>query len=89
MMVRLAPSLPLTLMPLLNVLKLGNHDVPRIGSRLGKHLMDAFNIIALSLPGTAVTYQVIIFFLFFLILVNKVSYLACQGTNVALQANYN
>ena len=38
--------------------QLGNHDVPRLGSRVGEHLIDAFNLISLTLPGVAVTYQV-------------------------------
>lgn len=36
---------------------LGNHDVTRIGSRVGEHLIDALNLITLTLPGMAVTYQ--------------------------------
>lgn len=36
---------------------LGNHDNWRIGSRTRPELMDAFNILTLTLPGVAVTYQ--------------------------------
>ncbi|XP_069689396.1 maltase A3-like [Periplaneta americana] len=36
---------------------LGNHDQHRVGSRFGAELVDAFNMLALLLPGTAVTYQ--------------------------------
>lgn len=36
---------------------LGNHDNWRIGSRVGPEMMDAFNMITLTLPGVAVTYQ--------------------------------
>ncbi|XP_064107590.1 maltase A3-like isoform X2 [Macrobrachium nipponense] len=35
---------------------LGNHDNRRIGSRLGEDMVDAFNMMALLLPGTAITY---------------------------------
>ena len=38
-------------------LKLGNHDQWRIGSRQNEIIMDAFNLITLTLPGVAVTYQ--------------------------------
>ena len=38
-------------------LKLGNHDQWRIGSRQNEMLMDAFNLITMTLPGVAVTYQ--------------------------------
>ena len=36
---------------------LGNHDNWRIGSRTRPELMDAFNLLSLTLPGVAVTYQ--------------------------------
>ncbi|KAF2362999.1 Glycosyl hydrolase family 13 catalytic domain [Trinorchestia longiramus] len=35
---------------------LGNHDQPRIASRIGKDLAEALNMMTLLLPGTAVTY---------------------------------
>lgn len=35
---------------------LGNHDNGRVGSRLGKDLIDALNMVLLLLPGTPVTY---------------------------------
>ena len=36
--------------------QLGNHDNGRIGTRLGKDITDALNMVSLLLPGTAVTY---------------------------------
>lgn len=36
---------------------LGNHDQWRIGSRTRPELMDTFNLITMTLPGVAVTYQ--------------------------------
>ena len=39
------------------IFQLGNHDNWRIGSRTNPELMDAFNLITLTLPGIAVTYQ--------------------------------
>lgn len=36
---------------------LGNHDKHRVGNRLGIELIDGFNIIAMTLPGVAVTYN--------------------------------
>ena len=36
---------------------MGNHDSWRVGDRLGRSLIDAFNLILLTLPGVAVTYQ--------------------------------
>merc|ERR1719334_555206 len=36
---------------------LGNHDNWRVGSRFGEKNMDGFNMIALLLPGVAVTYN--------------------------------
>ena len=38
--------------------KLDNHDNPRVGSKFGTGLVDALNMIALMLPGVAVTYNV-------------------------------
>ncbi|KAJ4433817.1 hypothetical protein ANN_16129 [Periplaneta americana] len=35
---------------------LGSHDQHRVASRLGAHLVDAMNILAMLLPGVAVTY---------------------------------
>ncbi|KAF2353047.1 Glycosyl hydrolase family 13 catalytic domain [Trinorchestia longiramus] len=35
---------------------LGNHDKPRVASRMGKDLAEALNMMTLLLPGTAVTY---------------------------------
>jgi glycosidase len=35
---------------------LGNHDNPRIASRVGVHLARALNVLILTLPGTPVTY---------------------------------
>lgn len=35
---------------------LGNHDVPRIGSKVGHEYSRALNVLLLTLPGTAVTY---------------------------------
>lgn len=35
---------------------LGNHDVPRIGSKVGPEYCRALNVLLLTLPGTAVTY---------------------------------
>ncbi|XP_063231490.1 maltase 1-like isoform X3 [Bacillus rossius redtenbacheri] len=35
---------------------MGNHDKPRVASRLGPGLVDGLNMILLLLPGTAVTY---------------------------------
>ena len=36
---------------------LGNHDEWRIGSRTRPELMNAFNLISLTLPGVSVTYN--------------------------------
>ena len=36
---------------------LGNHDQWRVGTRHGSDLIDAFNMITLTLPGVSVTYQ--------------------------------
>ncbi|XP_053659061.1 maltase A3-like [Anopheles marshallii] len=36
---------------------MGNHDRPRVGTRLGEERIDALNMILLSLPGASVTYQ--------------------------------
>jgi len=35
----------------------GSHDMGRVGSRLGDQLIDQMNMLALMLPGLAVTYQ--------------------------------
>ena len=35
----------------------GSHDMGRVGSRLGEQLIDHMNMLALMLPGLAVTYQ--------------------------------
>lgn len=35
---------------------LGNHDVPRIGSKVGEEFLAALNVLILSLPGTPVMY---------------------------------
>ncbi|KAG0719013.1 Maltase 1 [Chionoecetes opilio] len=35
---------------------LGNHDIGRVASRLGKDLVDALNMVLLLLPGTPITY---------------------------------
>ena len=35
----------------------GSHDMGRVGSRLGDQLIDHMNMLALMLPGLAVTYQ--------------------------------
>ena len=37
--------------------QLGNHDEWRVGTRYGEGLVDAFNMISLTLPGVSVTYQ--------------------------------
>ncbi len=39
------------------MIQLGNHDQWRIGSRTKPELIDAFNIITMTLPGVAVTYN--------------------------------
>ncbi|XP_055847890.1 maltase 2 isoform X2 [Episyrphus balteatus] len=36
---------------------IGNHDVPRVASRFGKEMVDAMNILLMTLPGVAVTYN--------------------------------
>ncbi|KFB43815.1 AGAP006019-PA-like protein [Anopheles sinensis] len=36
---------------------LGNHDQPRVGSRYGQERIDAMNLLLLTLPGVAVTYN--------------------------------
>ncbi|XP_017106282.2 maltase A3 [Drosophila bipectinata] len=36
---------------------LGNHDKPRVGSRLGKDRVDMLNMLTATLPGASVTYQ--------------------------------
>ncbi|XP_052861445.1 maltase 2-like [Anopheles cruzii] len=36
---------------------MGNHDRPRVGTRMGTDRIDALNMILLSLPGASVTYQ--------------------------------
>ena len=38
------------------VFKLGNHDQSRVATRLGKNYVNAANMMALLLPGTATTY---------------------------------
>lgn len=35
---------------------MGNHEEPRAGSRFSEDLIDGLNMLALLLPGTAVTY---------------------------------
>lgn len=37
---------------------MGNHDRSRAGTRFGKSFVDSINIIALTLPGFAITYYV-------------------------------
>ncbi|XP_075154049.1 maltase 2-like isoform X2 [Haematobia irritans] len=36
---------------------MGNHDNPRIASRLGRNSVDAMNMLVMTLPGVAVTYN--------------------------------
>ncbi|KAH8277801.1 hypothetical protein KR018_007656 [Drosophila ironensis] len=36
---------------------LGNHDKPRVGSRLGRDRIDMMNMLTATLPGASVTYQ--------------------------------
>ncbi|KAH8402287.1 hypothetical protein KR009_010983 [Drosophila setifemur] len=36
---------------------LGNHDKPRVGSRLGRDRVDMLNMLTATLPGASVTYQ--------------------------------
>ncbi|XP_035914171.1 maltase 1-like [Anopheles stephensi] len=36
---------------------LGNHDQPRVGSRYGEERIDAMNVLLMTLPGVAVTYN--------------------------------
>ncbi|XP_022229694.2 maltase A3 [Drosophila obscura] len=36
---------------------LGNHDKPRVGSRLGRDRVDMLNMLIATLPGASVTYQ--------------------------------
>ncbi|XP_055915885.1 maltase 2-like isoform X2 [Eupeodes corollae] len=36
---------------------IGNHDVPRVASRFGKEMVDPMNILLMTLPGVAVTYN--------------------------------
>ncbi|KAH8316609.1 hypothetical protein KR067_011746 [Drosophila pandora] len=36
---------------------LGNHDKPRVGSRLGRDRVDMLNMLTSTLPGASVTYQ--------------------------------
>lgn len=36
---------------------LGNHDQPRVGSRLGRDRVDMLNMLTATLPGASVTYQ--------------------------------
>lgn len=36
---------------------IGNHDVRRVASRFGKEMVDAMNILLMTLPGVAVTYN--------------------------------
>ncbi|XP_017066235.1 maltase A3 [Drosophila eugracilis] len=36
---------------------LGNHDHPRVGSRLGRDRVDMMNMLTATLPGASVTYQ--------------------------------
>lgn len=38
--------------------QMGNHDRPRVGTRYGADLIDALNMLVLTLPGIAVTYMV-------------------------------
>ena len=35
----------------------GSHDMGRVASRLGEHVVDHMNMLALMLPGLSVTYQ--------------------------------
>jgi len=37
---------------------MGNHDNPRVASRFGPASVDAMNMLLLTLPGVAVTYNV-------------------------------
>lgn len=41
-----------------SLLKLGNHDGSRIGTRMGQEKIDLFNALVTLLPGTSVTYYV-------------------------------
>lgn len=43
-------------------MQLGNHDNKRLASRYGPARTDLFNILLKTLPGIAVTYNVILFF---------------------------
>ena len=36
---------------------MGNHDRPRVATRLGEERIDALNMVLLSLSGASVTYQ--------------------------------
>lgn len=38
--------------------QLGNHDVHRVGSRYGSERIDSMNMLLLTLPGVAITYNV-------------------------------
>lgn len=43
----------------------GNHDNPRTASRFNKNFVDAINMLTMTLPGVAVTYNVSTFGFFF------------------------
>jgi len=39
---------------------MGNHDNPRVASRFGEKSVDAMNMLLMTLPGIAITYNVCI-----------------------------
>ena len=59
-------------------LQLGNHDRSRVASEYGGRLIDAMNLITLTLPGVKIVYQVRILHLIDILLtkdkVNKISF---------------
>ena len=51
--------------------QLGNHDRSRVASEYGDSLIDALNLITLSLPGVKITYQVRILGLSIFVSINE------------------
>lgn len=40
------------------IFQMGNHDQHRVASRFGENIIDLLNMILMSLPGVAITYNV-------------------------------
>lgn len=52
------PTVCLSLSVFVGLAQLGNHDKLRISDRFGPEAVDAMNMLLLTLPGIAITYNV-------------------------------